>query len=157
MTISMVIVKLALIVISMLITVDHMFMFVVLVPNFPDIALAQNFKLVTYFGIIGHSLNLDIVLGFIPKPDNSKRAAGTFGLFKEEKTSNMVHNWPAWARGIFTLNGSKIELSKYTYSSIEKGLYVAAYRICWFLTEGLENILPTLVHQVSNMMEAKYS
>lgn len=132
-------------------------MFVVLVPNFPDIALAQNFKLVTYFGIIGHSLNLDIVLSFIPKPDNSKRAAGTFGLFKEEKTSNMVHNWPAWARGIFTLNGSKIELSKYTYSSIEKGLYVAAYRICWFLTEGLENILPTLVHQVSNMMEAKYS
>ncbi|KAI2807143.1 hypothetical protein BLOT_009105, partial [Blomia tropicalis] len=122
---------------------------------------AQNFKLVTYFGIIGHSLNLDIVLGFIPKPDNSKRAAGTFGLSKEEKTSNMVHNWPAWARGIFTLNGSKIELSKYTYSSIEKGLYVAAYRICWFLTEGLKNILPplllTLAHQVSNMKEAKYS
>ncbi|KAI2805139.1 hypothetical protein BLOT_004131 [Blomia tropicalis] len=99
---------------------------------------SKNFKLIPYFGILPSNLKLDNILGFIPKHDNSTRAAGTFGLSKEEKASNMVYNWPAWARGIYTTNGTKLELSKYTYSSIEKGLYVAAYRICWFLRMGLK-------------------
>lgn len=120
---------------------------------------SKNFKLIPYFGILPSNLKLDNILGFIPKHDNSTRAAGTFGLSKEEKASNMVYNWPAWARGIYTTNGTKLELSKYTYSSIEKGLYVAAYRICWFLRNGIENGLPPLPNvatQIANILEVNY-